>query len=116
MDNEGKIVEDKRGKQHVEYETGEKYDCQGYVGETRVGWMCSTDFCDEIGEHIRSSKTNPTPEGTKIYDSLEELREARACVSECGYTKVLLVATEIGKGTIPEDLGVGEDGGQEKVH
>ncbi len=100
MSEQGKIVEDKRGRQYVEYESGDKLDCQGYVGETRVGWMCSTDFCDEIGAHAIMNRTNPSPEGTKIYDSLEELRKARECVIECGYTKVLLVALEIGKGTI----------------
>jgi len=97
---EGNIVEDKRGRQYIEFATGEECDCQGYVGETRIGWMCSTDFCDEIGNHAATSRTDPTPEGTKIYDSLEELQQAKGCTDECGYTKVLLIALEIGKGTM----------------
>ena len=101
MDNTpdgGEIVEDKRGRQYVEFPSGERYDCQGYVGETRIGWMCSTDFCDEIGEHAATSRTDPTPDGNKIYDSLEELQQAKGCTEECGWTKVLLVAIEKGVG------------------
>ena len=92
----GEIVEDKRGRQYVEYPNGETFDCQGYIGETRVGWMCSTEFKDELGEHTITSKTDHTPEGTKIYDSLEELQQAKGCIEECGWTKVLLVTIEKG--------------------
>ena len=95
---EGQIVEDKRGQQHVEFPSGEKFDSQGYVGETRVGWMCFVDFCVELGEHICSK--DGTPEGIPVYASLEELREARKCTSGCGYTKVILIALEVGKGTL----------------
>lgn len=96
--SEGRFVEDKRGKQTLNFDTGESYSCQGYVGETRVGYMCSVDFCDELGEHIINRKTN-VPEGTKIYDSLKELKQAQKCTDECGYTKVILIALEVSKGS-----------------
>ena len=58
--------------------------------------MCSTDFCDEIGNHSIGNKDSSSPEGNKIYDSLEELKQAKGCIEECGWTKVLLVAVEKG--------------------
>lgn len=89
------IVENKQGRQLVKFADGRQYDCLGYVGETRVGYLCSVDFQHEMGEHV----IRPTgkPSGTQVYDSLEDLKAARSCVMECGYTKVLLVVLEVDK-------------------
>jgi len=89
-DVNGKLEEDKRGRQYVVAGNGERFDVQGYVGETRVGYMCAVDFEDELGEHAVT--LDGKPEGTKVYDSLAELQQARPCTEECGWVKVMLVA------------------------
>ena len=98
MDEDGRIEEDKRGRQHYVTRDGTKFDVQGYVGETRVGYMCAVDFEDELGEHAVTMDRKP--EGTKIYDSLAELHEARACTEECGWVKVMLVVLVHGGGRL----------------
>lgn len=42
-----------------------------------IGYMCKTDFDDEL----------PNSE-TYVYPSIEELKEKRPCVAECGIVEV----------------------------
>ncbi len=91
--NEVRILTDKYGRQFVDNDA--RSPVSGYIGETRVGYMCATDFADELGQHACTRQG--VPEGTKIYDSVEELKQVRECIAECGYVKVMLVTLEFGR-------------------
>lgn len=90
------IVYDECGRQWVQHEDGTRYPVTGYAGQTKLGFMCATDFEHELGAHI--IKRDGKLEGLLIYDSLEELTAARSCIEECGWVRLLIVATEFGGG------------------
>lgn len=46
---------------------------------SKIGYCCMTDFDWELGEALG---------GTEIYASIEDLRECRKCVDQCGIVKV----------------------------
>jgi hypothetical protein len=54
--------------------------------KTRYGYMCWVDFDVELGEE--------TPDAKAVFSTLEELKEKRPCVSECGWVKVRITAVE----------------------
>ena len=61
------------------------------MNKCREGYMCKVDFEWEVGEALG---------GTRIYPSLEDLKENCKCVKECGIVKVrveLLEVVEPGK-------------------
>jgi hypothetical protein len=84
-----KFTVDSEGKRWIEMEDGSKYACTGYVGEVRSGYMCATDFADEVG---RAPQTGP------ICSTLEALKKAKGCLDECGWVRVLCIAAEISPG------------------
>lgn len=47
--------------------------------DSRIGYMCKVDFMWELGEAMG---------GNEIYASIEDLKENRPCVEECGIVKV----------------------------
>ncbi len=51
----------------------------GYCAGERVGYMCRTDFECELGE---------ADDGSRVYPSLETLKEASPCVRSCGWVAV----------------------------
>jgi len=60
--------------------------------QARVGYMCQVDFDHEIGCALG---------GNTIYPDIEDLRENRKCVDECGIVEVKIIRTKvIDKGTI----------------
>lgn len=54
------------------------------------GYMCAIDWDWELGEAMG---------GTKIYSSVEDLKECHKCWEECGIVKVKVSLVEI---TVPE--------------
>lgn len=50
------------------------------------GYMCLVDYECELGG---------ASGGNVVYPSLEDIRERRTCISECGIVKVAVVAIEI---------------------
>lgn len=60
--------------------------------DSKVGYMCQTDWDWEIGEALG---------GTKIYSSANDLKRERKCVENCGIVKVKVELIEVvdeGKG------------------
>jgi hypothetical protein len=55
-------------------------------GTLVYGYMCKVDFECEIGLAC---------DGNHIYPSIEDLKEYRKCVSQCGIVKVAVVAVEV---------------------
>jgi hypothetical protein len=47
--------------------------------ETRIGYMCQTDFEHELGKAVR---------GNLVYPSVAALKQSRNCVDECGIVEV----------------------------
>lgn len=68
-------------------------------GTVVYGYMCMVDFECELGM---------ASDGNKVYPSLEDLKEYRSCVSQCGIVKVAVVAVEIVQEQDYSDL-IGED-------
>lgn len=46
------------------------------------GWMCDVDFHHELGESSSSM----------VYASLEDLKENRTCIDECGVAEVVTMS------------------------
>lgn len=74
--------------------------------QPRYGYMCQTDFKWEIGDALG---------GTTIYPSIEDLKDNRKCVKQCGIVKVRIELVEIsepGKGwssTLSADGGTNDE-------
>jgi len=83
----GEFFTDSDGQKYVRLPNGEEYPCCAYVGQTKHGYICSNDFCHEVGD---APATGP------ICNSLESLKEIHPCVEHCGWVRVLLVAVEFG--------------------
>lgn len=54
----------------------------------RYGYMCRTDWDHEIGEGNAAG-------GTRVYESIEDLKSDRSCVTNCGIVKVKVELTEV---------------------
>ncbi len=57
-----------------------------------IAYMCQTDWDFELGEACG---------GTKLYPSVEDLKENRKCVKQCGIVQVKVTLTKLidpGKG------------------
>ncbi len=52
----------------------------------KIGYMCKTDFEEELGNNIK---------GNMIYPSIEVLKKKKSCASECGIVKVIITVKEI---------------------
>ena len=60
--------------------------------ETRVGFMCMTDFDDEL-ENAAG--------GNKVYPSLEDLKRNMSCWESCGVVEVTVTR---GRVVVPQNL------------
>ncbi|AXQ68936.1 hypothetical protein HOU00_gp189 [Caulobacter phage CcrPW] len=60
--------------------------------ETRVGFMCMTDFDDEL-ENAAG--------GNKVYPSMEDLKSNASCWDTCGVVRVTVVREEV---VVPQNL------------
>jgi hypothetical protein len=58
----------------------------GEVDGSVVGYMCLTDFEDELGG---------AQGGNTVFPSETDLRETRRCVAQCGIVKVQVIGLEI---------------------
>lgn len=56
------------------------------MNAVKEGYMCQTDWDWELGEALG---------GTKIYESIEDLKNNRKCVQSCGIVKVKIELVEI---------------------
>lgn len=83
--SEVKVNED--GKKVLVTDAGTECAMAGYVGQVKNGYMCRTDFFDEVG---RAPSTGP------VYAMPEDLMKDKACAIECGWVRVLLIAVELG--------------------
>ena len=68
-------------------DAGTECTMAGYVGQVKNGYMCRTDFFDEVG---RAPSTGP------VYASVAALMKDKPCATECGWVRILLVAVELG--------------------
>ncbi len=57
-----------------------------FVTESTHGYMCMTDYDYELGV---------AKGGNVVYPSVEDIKENRSCVSECGIVKVAVRAIEV---------------------
>jgi len=67
------------------------------VNKGREFFMCATDFEQELGN---------VPEGLKVYASVQDIKNCRTCVSDCGIVAVrieFLRVVEPGVSTV-EDI------------
>ena len=67
-----------------------------YIGNYRVGYMCAIDFDHELGEAWG---------GSKIYSSLDDLKEHHHCWEGCGIVKVKIYHN---KTVVPQNLMHGQ--------
>lgn len=51
-----------------------------------VGYMCKTDYDDEMGY---------ASDGVRVFPSLRALKEARKCLDQCGIVKVRIQLLEV---------------------
>ena len=52
----------------------------------KYGYMCAVDFAHEVGEAYG---------GIPVYASIEDIKEQRDCVDECGIIKVKIEKIEL---------------------
>ena len=52
----------------------------------KIGYMCKTDFDEELENNIK---------GNTIYPSIEALKKNKSCASECGIVKVVVTVEEV---------------------
>jgi hypothetical protein len=57
--------------------------------ETRYGYMCATAFDWELGEALG---------GTRVYATIEDLKDCQPCVKQCGIVKVKVELEEVIQG------------------
>jgi hypothetical protein len=94
--NDPRFVTKPDGRRFIIASDNKEYPCRGYVGEVRIGYLCSTDFDTELGFEWALGPN-------KVFATLEGLVADKPCVKECGYVKVIMVALEYGEvGGIPE--------------
>lgn len=56
------------------------------MNEPRYGYMCLTDWNWELGEALG---------GTEVYCSINDLKQERKCVEQCGIVKVKIEMAEV---------------------
>jgi len=58
----------------------------GFVDQGTIGYMCKTDFYDELG-HASGGNT--------VYPSINDLIRRRKCVDQCGIVEVKITLNKI---------------------
>ncbi len=54
--------------------------------DVKFGYMCKTEFDWEVGEALGASR---------VYSTVEELKEKRKCTQNCGIVKVSISVVEV---------------------
>jgi len=56
------------------------------MDDHKIGYMCLTDWLYELDD-VQS--------GTKVYPSVEDLKQSRKCADECGIVEITMTAVSV---------------------